>query len=99
MKWEYIVNVIDTNDWPDDVGTLDGELNEFNFDKAFRLKREAELGLNIMGSFGFDVATATLINNGKLFIIMKKPISGEPETIDKELKDEFEKELLRKYYK
>ena len=41
MKWEYTVSVIDTNDWPDDVGTLDGELNEFNFDKAFRLKREA----------------------------------------------------------
>ena len=54
------------------------------------------MGLNIMGSFGFEVATATLTNNGKLFIIMKKPIPGEPETIDKELEDEFDKELLRK---
>ena len=95
MKWEYKVHVFEGIDWPD-VGTHDGELIEANFDKGFRLKQEAEMGLNIMGSLGFEVATATLTNNGKLFIIMKKSIPGEPKTIDKELEDEFDKEILRK---
>jgi len=94
MQWEYKVSVIDCIDWPDE-GTLDGELVEANLEEGFRFKKEAETGLNIYGYLGYEVATATLTNNGKLFVIMKKPIPGEPEIIDEELKDDFEKELLR----